>query len=356
MTTHATNLSNAALAKTDLAGAEAHAPVPIADPALSAGDLAELMSSFNEVTAKLEKTHGQLRGEVVRLNTELAEANEALQRSKRLAALGEMAAGISHEIRNPLGSIRLYTRMLKEDLVEMPEQCSIVEKIGRAVTGLDQIVGDVLAFSREIRVRAVEYEASMLIQEAIDSCAAELDGLRVSVSVESSCETIVCDPALVHQALINVIRNAAQATNEHKAPESDQDDIQIRMQRDQDQRFELLVSDSGGGIEDAVIERIFNPFFTTRAAGTGLGLSIVHRILDAHGGSVRVANKLDDSGWTSGTVVSLVLPARIGQRNTAEDVESLGQVVVRSGRMSQPKETAPSASGHSEPMVQGDVA
>ena len=104
---------------------------------LSAGDLAELMSSFNEVTAKLESTHTQLRDEVVRLSTELTQANEALQRSKRLAALGEMAAGISHEIRNPLGSIRLYTRMLQDDLSEMPEQCTIADKIGRAVTGLD---------------------------------------------------------------------------------------------------------------------------------------------------------------------------------------------------------------------------
>ena len=311
---------------------------------LSAGDLAELMASFNEVTAKLESTHTQLRGEVARLNTELTQANEALQRSKRLAALGEMAAGISHEIRNPLGSIRLYTRMLQEDLAEMPEQCSIVEKIGRAVTGLDQIVGDVLAFSREIRVRRVACDSAMVLNDAMDACAAELDGIQVDTALESDCEELLVDSSLLHQALVNIIRNGAQATHDNGGRS-----IRIGVRRDDAGNRVVWVADSGGGIEESVIERMFNPFFTTRAAGTGLGLSIVHRIMDAHAGTVNVENNTDDSGWTSGATVSLMFPERIA--NELPD-SGRGQVVVRAGRMAQTTERETSR----EKLKQGDVA
>lgn len=299
-------------------------------PSLSAGDLAELMASFNEVTAKLESTHTQLRGEVARLNTELTQANEALQRSKRLAALGEMAAGISHEIRNPLGSIRLYTRMLKEDLAEMPDQCEIVDKIGRAVTGLDQIVGDVLTFSREIKARRGECLAEIVLSDACDACLAQLDGIGVTVQVDRSCEIIQADAPLLHQALINIIRNGAQATHDHGGKA-----IELGVS-ETPEHWQVWVRDSGGGIEESVIERMFNPFFTTRAAGTGLGLSIVHRIMDAHGGSVEVKNITDDSGWTSGATVSLLLPKRVVNELPEE---GQGQVVVRAGPMAESKET-----------------
>ncbi|MBL4809527.1 MAG: hypothetical protein JKY43_05660 [Phycisphaerales bacterium] len=320
---------------------------------LSAGDLAELMNSFNEVTAKLESTHTQLRDEVVRLSTELTQANEALQRSKRLAALGEMAAGISHEIRNPLGSIRLYTRMLQDDLAEMPEQCTIVDKIGRAVTGLDQIVGDVLAFSRELKVRQVEYSSALLLSDACDACAAELDGIDVTVKIADRCSELMCDPLLMHQALINIIRNGAQATRDNGGK-----GLTLGVCLDTELGVAAFVSDSGGGIQEGVIERMFNPFFTTRAAGTGLGLSIVHRIMDAHGGAVRVENNTDDSGWMYGATVSLLLPVRV-----ARPVPDVGrpQIVVRAGRMSQSKFVQTIAGSHDvpamiEPLAQGDVA
>ncbi len=107
---------------------------PASSHDLSVQDLAELMSAVNEVTGKLQKSHDVLRAEVARLNLELREANAQLERSRRLAALGEMAAGISHEVRNPLGSIRLYARMLEQDLSDRPEQCVVATKILRAAT------------------------------------------------------------------------------------------------------------------------------------------------------------------------------------------------------------------------------
>ncbi|MCA9275507.1 MAG: hypothetical protein KDA29_05735 [Phycisphaerales bacterium] len=275
--------------------------------ALSPTDLADLMSAFTEVTTKLERTHEQLRSEVARLNSELRDANEALQRSRRLAALGEMAAGISHEIRNPLGSIRLYASMLHEDLAALPDQQQVVEKIGRAVRGLDEIVGDVLSFARETSARFVPSETGSIIDHAIDACCAEIVG-SVERDGELKSVELECDPGLIQQALVNLLRNAGEANRVSGGGRIVIETRVCEIQRDDraETGVSITVHDRGDGIPEQVIERMFNPFFTTRETGTGLGLAIVHRILDAHRGFVEVGNHSEERGaW-----VRLVLPVR----------------------------------------------
>ncbi len=279
---------------------------------LSTGDLAELMAAFTEVTAKLEKTHGQLRAEVSRLNAELHQANEALQRSRRLAALGEMAAGISHEIRNPLGSIRLYTNMLIEDLADLPEQQQVVEKIGRAVRGLDEIVGDVLTFAREMKIHPHLCGTSALIDAAFEMCCADMRSMQIfRQDLETDSFEIVCDPILIQQALVNILRNAAQAnlTSNGRQIAVSVEPCKLQGAEQQVEGYIFSIRDQGDGIPQQVIERMFNPFFTTRATGTGLGLAIVHRIIDAHRGKVEVRNNgSDGQGQTVGASVELYLP------------------------------------------------
>jgi signal transduction histidine kinase len=296
---------------------------------LTASDLAELMGAFNEVTGRLEATHESLRREVARLQGELREANEQLQRSKRLAALGEMAAGIAHEVRNPLGSIRLYARMLEQDLADRPGEKQIAGKIAAAVYGLDGVVGDVLDFARELRVCAQAAEPGELYDRALEACWAAdpeaASGVRVVQrdarkrgGIRNGMRTrLWCDPALMHQALVNVVRNAVQAMAEVGAPEGGHVlTLEAGPARDEDGRavFMLSVGDTGPGVSEAVIDRMFNPFFTTRAAGTGLGLAIVHRIVDAHGGRIVVRSRADGIGSGGeaggrGTTFKLLLPA-----------------------------------------------
>lgn len=275
-------------------------------------ELAELLGAFNQVTARLERTHDQLRGEVARLRAELSEANAQLERSRRLAALGEMAAGIAHEVRNPLGSIALYARMLKEDLAHMPPQRSLVEKIAGATKALDVVVGDVLLFSREFKVRVEPVDAASALEAALDACHAEMTMGRAGwLSVEhvnqrtGAMPVFHGDPGLVHQALVNVVRNAIEAMRD--CPERLHvlrlEAMAIRGRASGEEEVALRVMDSGPGVKDEVIARMFNPFFTTRAAGTGLGLAIVHRIVDAHDGRVQVFN--NESG---GATVELVFP------------------------------------------------
>ncbi|MFN9131769.1 MAG: two-component system sensor histidine kinase NtrB [Phycisphaerales bacterium] len=280
---------------------------------MSQTDLEQLLGAVNEVTSRLTRTHEQLTGEVARLKGELSEANRQVQRSKHLAMLGEMAAGIAHEVRNPLGSIGLYARMLVEDLGAMPAQQTTAKKIAEAVRRLDAVVTDVLAFSREVSVRPMMIDAGEALRSAIEASRSEdamWVGVQVEVDVPDSLE-VLADPGLLQQALVNVIRNAVQAMQEAGSP--------VRVLRlggakrrvvGADGRsleaVVLSVRDTGPGVPADVLPRLFNPFFTTRETGTGLGLAIVHRIIDAHGGTVFLGNAKDlgEAGGRSGGAVA----------------------------------------------------
>jgi two-component system sensor histidine kinase HydH len=302
------------------------APVPPGAPVgagggLGAGDLAELLRSFNDVTARLTGTHELLRDEVARLKAELARANEEIERSRRLAALGEMAAGIAHEVRNPLGSIGLHARILEQDLDGRPEQRELATRVLKAVRGIDAIVRDMLAFARETRLTPGATTAGELFGAALAEIGAQELGARgVGVEVEASSAGVgvVCDAGLVGRALINVVRNGVEAMTEH-ACVGRRPLLRLRARRDAGGEdgacgsgvgwVVLRIEDSGPGVSPEVIGRMFNPFYTTRATGTGLGLAIVHRIVDAHGGRVRVSNvEGTRKGERIGAVVELILP------------------------------------------------
>jgi two-component system sensor histidine kinase HydH len=255
-------------------------------------DLAQMMEAYNDAMQNLRASHEALTDEVVRLQHELASTDAQLQRSKRLAALGEMAAGIAHEIRNPLAAIKLYTSILAEDIIDL-EQAQIARKIAGAVGGLDAIVNDVLTFSREINPQLVETSASQLFEraaEVVDTGAAKIHRCDGDLLLH-------CDPSLMHLVLVNLLRNAADAI----ANRAGEIELSWLADPDSPDHVILAIRDNGSGIDDQAIDRIFNPFFTTRNTGTGLGLAIVHRIVDAHGGAITVRN--DD-----GAVFEIRLP------------------------------------------------
>lgn len=280
------------------------------EAAQSNNDLLEVMRAYNQVTEQLRKSHETLTGQVVRLQQELASANAALQRSKRLAALGEMAAGIAHEIRNPLASMQLYTGMLIEDLADRVAQQDVARRINEAVRGLNAVVGDVLTFSREMRLNLGPLCIEATVTRAIDAVRPLLNDGEIDAVIDCGDQEVEADGDLLHQALVNLFRNAAQAMDGvgtlsvTAAPH--------------DAGVAIVVRDTGPGIAAEQIDRIFNPFFTTRHTGTGLGLAIVHRIIDAHGGSIAVHND-------GGAVFTLTLPtsqAAAGQASPDDERKS----------------------------------
>ncbi|GIW73657.1 MAG: hypothetical protein KatS3mg103_0179 [Phycisphaerales bacterium] len=313
------------------AGSQALEAVEAADAAaravqarLSPEDLAELIHAFNAAAAELEQTHQALRSEVARLKGQLQEANRRLERSRRLAALGEMAAGIAHEVRNPLAAIALHAEMLREDLGDGPSG-QTAEKILRAARELDGVVGDVLRFARELTVAIRPVPMVEPARRAVATCQPLADRAGVALRVEArrvgergieggadgGAEALAeLDGGLVAQALGNLVRNAVEAIAEEGSNGPGLVRVCVGLE-EEDGRQQVVyeVIDNGPGLPEGVLERMFNPFYTTRQTGCGLGLSMVQRIADAHGGRVDAS-----AGGGGGARFALVLPRRaVGQ-------------------------------------------
>src|ERR1043165_7015461 len=131
-------------------------------------ELGRIILAYSEVTEKLQQSHQQLNDTVENLREELSEKNRLLERKNRLAAIGEMAAGMAHEIRNPLGGVRLYASMLEGDLKDRPESREVVRKISGGVKRLEGLVSQVLQFTREMRANIEKVNLAEVVREAVE--------------------------------------------------------------------------------------------------------------------------------------------------------------------------------------------
>jgi signal transduction histidine kinase len=251
-------------------------------------ELGRIILAYSEVTEKLQQSHEQLTATVASLRAELSEKSRLLERKNRLAALGEMAAGMAHEIRNPLGGIQLYASLLAKDVSGRQAALELVNKISAGVRRLEALVSSVLQFTREIQVNPTATDLGAVIDTAVELAAPKIMDRQISVSVYGERPLVAeVDEHLLGQAVLNIVLNAAEAMEDGGA-------LTVQWWRGTPEngarQFRLLIKDSGPGIPAAILDRIFNPFFTTKDTGTGLGLSIVHRVIDAHDGTITVSN------------------------------------------------------------------
>ena len=257
------------------------------DSAQRVEELGRIILAYSEVTEKLQQSHDQLQQTVLRLRDELGEKNRLLERKNRLAALGEMAAGMAHEIRNPLGGIQLYASLLAKNVADRPESAQLVEKIAGGVRRLDGVVGQVLQFAREMRPHIAAADFRNIVEEAISLATKAIESRGVTIQLNGPATLpIQADPGLIGQALLNLILNAVEAM-EHGGTLT----LKFGGPAQGAKQFWLTIEDTGPGIPAAILDRIFNPFFTTKDHGTGLGLAIVHRIIEAHDGTIRAGNR-----------------------------------------------------------------
>ncbi|HAW96510.1 MAG: hypothetical protein CMJ33_01490 [Phycisphaerae bacterium] len=297
---------------------------------ISQSDFSELVKSFTEITSQLERTHDVLRAEVAALKSELEEANERLRRSRSLAALGEMAAGIAHEIRNPLGAMALNVGILKEDVEGNSEAASLCDKVSRSIRTLDSIVGDVLSFARDTKVAVRSCLAEDLVSQALAGNSPFFEDGSITVESDVDCEMLaLVDPGPVVQALTNVIRNACEALSSSGVPRPmvrvavDRAMLRTSTEGGRIEHVRFVLEDNGPGIPEELRERIFNPFFTTRETGTGLGLAIVHRIVDAHHGTLSI----EDAG--PGARIIMSFPAEQDPASEDPGISLTGAVLDR---------------------------
>ena len=237
------------------------------------GELTRLMETFNQATERL----GQSYRKIGELQKEIAEKDRQLARKTRLETLGRMAANLAHEIRNPLGGIQLYASMLKRDLDRDEAKVRTLDRILDAITGLDSLVEDMLAFGREIEPRKRLQPFRPLVEKALDLARAALEArkVRVDLDVEAIAEI---DGDMMQRVFLNIIANAAQAVEEGGRLSIAGADRAIAF------------TDDGPGIAPEILEKIFTPFLTTKTKGTGLGLAIAHKIVEAHGGTIEAKN------------------------------------------------------------------
>ncbi|MBI4564219.1 MAG: PAS domain S-box protein [Planctomycetes bacterium] len=214
---------------------------------------------------------------------------EELVRAQSLAMVGELAATVAHEVRNPLASIQAALENLKAELKPNPVQDDVFRKILDQIQRLDHTVESLLVFAKPWEVQAREYDLSALIQSTIHAIGREPEarGLRLEANVYAPCP-VEGDPQLVEQVLVNVLRNAVQAT-----PAGGTVSVQISVT---DHAVELVVRDTGPGIPPEHLSKIFHPFFTTKARGTGLGLATCQKMLHAHRGRIQIGNAAGGGG------------------------------------------------------------
>lgn len=267
-------------------------------------ELGAIIHAYNEVTESLKQSHELLTEEVGRLRAELARKNRQLRRRERLAALGEMAAGLAHEIRNPLGGIRVFASLLEKDLDDRPDACRMIRKIDKGVSRLETLVTDILEFGRPAQPHPAPLRVKRVIDEVRELVAARVAEQHVEIGAEQIDDDLVLhtDATMLQRALLNLVLNGAEAVaarDDSHVPGR----VTIRADRPDAGHVRLEVVDNGPGIPRSDLDRIFNPFFTTKDRGTGLGLAIVHQILESLGGQVKAGNRRE-----GGAVFTLVLP------------------------------------------------
>jgi two-component system, NtrC family, sensor histidine kinase HydH len=261
------------------------------------GRLAEERERARRAAATIE---GQLR--------ELEAAQRALVEREKLAAVGRTAAGIAHEVRNPLAVIRSSASMLRGEFAPDSEEARAAGFICEEIDRLDRLVGSVLDWARPTRLEARELDPRELLERCRRLVAEELERRSVALEmrVDPAVTRIVADPGWLEQAVYGLLLNAAEAIGERGR-------IEIDVSAAPGDGVAIDVVDDGPGIEPARREEVFEPFVTTKAGGTGLGLPMVRRAVEEHGGSVAVV------GSARGARFRIALPAA---RSPAERIAS----------------------------------
>ncbi len=238
------------------------------------------------------------RGQIVTLvdATEAAEAERTLRRSESLAAVGQATTQVAHEIRNPLGSIRLGVSMLRDSVLNDPEALNTIELVERGIKHLNKLVVDVTQYSRQKELERSTVDLHDSLDRSIDLVSDKIVEKKATVEKHFAGGSIVgqWDPYQLRQVFVNVIANAVDASQENAAvlistellaPDTNGDGQPAR------RYARITIVDHGKGMDKATRDRIFEPFFSTKKRGTGLGLAIVKQIVELHGGRISVASE-----------------------------------------------------------------
>ncbi len=243
-----------------------------------------------------EKLRNGLEGKVVMVFedvTEIERMKERNEMDKRLMAMGEMAARIAHEIKNPLGSMELFLSLLMNEKKKRKEY---LDYILLGIKTIDRIINNILSYTRPRQLLLKKAYLYEVIKEMIDFMSITFKGKDIKIELDSSYkDASLFDPDLMRLVIMNLMSNAVDAVNK-------QGTIKIKLTEERECIL-LSISDDGIGMDEEVHKNIFNPFFTTKEKGVGLGLFIVYNIIKAHNGYIEVESSPD-----RGSIFNIYIP------------------------------------------------
>ncbi len=264
-----------------------------------------LLTQSRRLYSRLDKSHRELKIS----HEELEQAQRQLIQSEKLASIGQLAAGVAHELNNPLGTITLFSSMLRKDLAQNEKWKKDIDLIIKETERAAKIVKDLLGFSRETQLKPGLVNINSIIDEAVSllSKRSLFRNIQMKQELEASIPTTFADPDLLKQVFFNIILNGAQAMEGNGL-------LTIRSQsKNKGSVIEIQIEDTGKGIAEDHLSRLFDPFFTTKEKGTGLGLALVYGIVTKHKGTIDVKSELgrgaaftirlpmlDQEGWKKG--------------------------------------------------------
>lgn len=282
-------------------------------------------------TTMMTSDNGERLGIIINVNdvTLLTRLSEEAERKNRLTAMGEIAANVAHEIRNPLGSIELFVSLLKMDLQDDPEKMDLITHIFSGMHSMNHIISNLLEYAKPRPIMMKEINLQGMLDEFVDfsSYMASETGIALTSDLDVENTIIYGDGDLLRQAFHNLFMNAVQAMPDggelhiqlENVTETSKEKLALfKSHLLEDQHSLDLVSisfrDTGKGMSDEMKKRVFDPFFTTRKLGTGLGMSIIRNVIDSHQGAIFIDSTLDE-----GTTITMQFPVpEVVQENLSE--------------------------------------
>jgi signal transduction histidine kinase len=281
-----------------------HGPVAATEGALTRLQAVIFAAQFALVLVAAWAAVFTWREMIAPLRVELVESQALVARNEKLASLGVLAAGVAHEIRNPLTAIKARLYVQQKALTPGSRERGDAEFIGREIDRLDKIVNDFLRFARPVEPERKPLSPAELLREVCELMAPKLREAGIELGIDRRVDTTIhADPEQLKQVLLNLINNAADALGGRGAIQMRAVASRVTLGGRPRDAVIIEVEDNGPGIPPAVQERLFDPFFTTKPSGTGLGLSIAARIVGKHGGVLRF-----QTAANRGTTFGIVLP------------------------------------------------
>jgi len=240
-----------------------------------------MFQSFESASQRLEKKYEALLAETSRLRAEVLLKDQAIKKAEKLVFLGETAGALAHEVRNPLGAMKLFLSLALDEIEDTAAAGKYLQEVGRSIETLEQVVNNILHFARDVKVQPAPLNLEAVLRELSEQFKTTAPNYQINLMFADN-SFLIGNASALRQVFFNLIQNSIQAAKGtgklNIVLESSNGGIAITLQ------------DDGPGLNEAVLAHLFEPFFTTRQEGTGLGLAIVKKIIEQHGGEIVAGN------------------------------------------------------------------